>query len=95
MLLDFKVLPEKYDELSGAIHADGTARFQTVFEKAENPFIYDLLTCLDKKHGVKALINTSFNAGGEPMVHTEEDAKRSAQKMQLDGLVLNGKYSAL
>ena len=95
MLLDFKVLPEKYDELSGAIHADGTARFQTVFEKAENPFIYDLLTYLDKRHGVKALINTSFNAGGEPMVHTEEDAKRSAQKMQLDGLVLNGKYSAL
>jgi len=95
MLLDFQVLPERHNELSGAIHADGTARFQTVFQKADNPFIYDLLTYLDKKHDVKALINTSFNAAGEPMVHSEEDAKESAQKMQLDGLVLNGKYLAL
>jgi len=95
MLLDFQVLPERHNELSGAIHADGTARFQTVFQKADNPFIYDLLTYLDIKHDVKALINTSFNAAGEPMVHSEEDAKESAQKMQLDGLVLNGKYLAL
>ncbi len=95
MLLDFKVLPEKKDELAGAMHADGTARFQTIFKKEENPFIYDLLTFLDEKHGVKALINTSFNAGGEPIVHTGDDALRSAQKMQLDGVVLNGKYSAL
>lgn len=95
MLLDFKVIPEKYEELAGAIHADGTARFQTLFEKGENPFIHDLLVYLDEKYGVKALINTSFNAGGEPIVHTDNDALRSAQKMQLDGVVLNGKYSAL
>jgi carbamoyltransferase len=95
MLLDFKVLPEKQNELEGAIHADGTARFQTIFARDENPFLFDLLTYLDKKHGVKALINTSFNAGGEPIVHTGEDARKSANKMQLDGLVLNGKFTPL
>ena len=95
MLLDFKVLPEKQHELEGAIHADGTARFQTIFARAENSFLFDLLTYLDKKHGVKALINTSFNAGGEPIVHTGEDARKSANKMQLDGLVLNGKFTPL
>ena len=87
--------PENQSQIAGVVHADGTSRFQTIFEKAANPFMFDLLTYLDEKYGVRALINTSFNAGGEPIVHTEEDAKRSAEKIQLDGLVLNGKYSVL
>lgn len=95
MLLDFAVLPEKQNELAGAIHADGTARFQTIFTKTENPFISDLLHYLDNKHGVKALINTSFNSKGEPIVHTENDALIEAKKMKLNGVVLNGNYLAL
>jgi len=91
MLLDFDVLPEKQKELAGAIHADGTARFQTIFKREENPFIFDLLTHLDKKYLVKALINTSFNAAGEPIVHTPDDALKSASKMKLDALLINGK----
>jgi carbamoyltransferase len=90
MLLDFKVIPGKREEIAGAVHADGTARFQTIFSHEENPFLYDLLEHLDQKHSVKALINTSFNCGGEPIVHTAEDALRSATKMQLDAVVLNG-----
>lgn len=92
MLLDFVVLPEKQRELVGACHADGTARFQTLFQRENNPFIYDLLDYLDKNHGIKALINTSFNTGGEPIVHTEMDALNSARKMGLDAVVLNGNY---
>ena len=94
MLLDFKVLPEKQAELAGAVHADGTARFQTLFQKNQNPFLYDLLEYMDEKFGVKALINTSLNSKGEPIVHTTEDAEIAARKMNLDGLVLNGKYHA-
>lgn len=91
MLLDFSVLPEKQKEIAGAIHADGTARFQTIFQREDNSFVFDLLSHLDEEHGVKALINTSFNAGGEPIVHTENDALNSAKKMALDAVVLNGK----
>ncbi len=92
MLLDFEIIPEKQKEITGASHADGTARFQTIFTREENPFIFDLLVYLDENHGVKALINTSFNAGGEPIVHTEADALKAAQKMDLDSVVLNGKF---
>ncbi|NQU55184.1 MAG: hypothetical protein HQ522_21915 [Bacteroidetes bacterium] len=95
MLLDFSVLPEKQKEIQGAIHADGTARFQTLSEGEDNPFIFDLLKYLDKNYKVKALINTSFNSQGEPIVHTEEDAINSAKKMDLDGIVLNGKFQLL
>ncbi len=95
MLLDFNVLQEKQTELAGAIHADGTARFQTIFEKDNNPFLFSLLKILDEKYGMKALINTSFNSKGEPIVHTEKDALLSAKKLQLDGLVLNGNFQKL
>ncbi len=95
MLLDLPVLPEKQSEMAGAIHADGTARFQTLFTRENNPFLYDLLEYLDKNHSIKALINTSFNAAGEPIVHTREDALKSAQKMGVAGVVVNGNYIEL
>ena len=95
MLLDFAVFPEKQQEITGAIHADGTARFQSISKESDNPFLFALLKRLDEKYSIKALINTSFNTGGEPIVHTEEDALQSAKKMQLDGVVLNGKFLQL
>jgi carbamoyltransferase len=94
MLLDFDVLPKMQDEIQGAIHADGTARFQTLFERNDNPFIYDLLIHLDEKYNIKALINTSFNTQGKPIVHTKADALLSANKMTLDGVVLNGEFQS-
>jgi carbamoyltransferase len=95
MLLDFKVLPERRAELTGAVHADGTARIQTIYNREQNPFLWDLLILLDEKYGIKALINTSFNAQGEPIVHTEDDALKAAGKMGISGVVLNGKFRQL
>ncbi|HDR52250.1 MAG TPA: hypothetical protein ENN90_11625 [Mariniphaga anaerophila] len=95
MLLDFKVIPERREKLAGAVHADGTARFQTLFKREENPFLYDLLDQLDCEHDIKALINTSFNRKGEPIVHTVEDALQSARKMKLDAVVINGNLRML
>jgi carbamoyltransferase len=92
MLLDFQVIQEKQNEICGAIHADGTARFQTIFKRDENPFIYDLMDFLDKKFGIRAIINTSFNSRGMPIVHTENDAINEAKKLKLDGIVLNGRF---
>ena len=90
MLIDFSVLSDRQKELAGAVHADGTARVQTIFKKQQNPFLYDLLELLDVKYGIKALINTSFNGKGEPIVHTKENALTAARNMKLDGVILNG-----
>ena len=95
MLLDFPVLKDKIKELRGAVHIDGTARIQTLFDRSENPYLYNLLTLIDEKYGVKALINTSFNVRGEPIVHTCIDALKSAKDMSLDAVVLNGKLIRL
>ncbi len=95
MLLDFDILPEKRMEIEGVVHVDGTARIQVVEQRSENPFLYELLNLLDSKYNVKALINTSFNIKGEPIVHTLEGAVQSARNMNLDGVVLNGLYQTL
>ncbi len=95
MLLDIPVIPEKQNEISGVIHANGTARIQTIFERSDNPYLFDLLTVLEQNYGVKALINTSFNAKGEPIVHSADDAKHSATQMGIDALVVNGKILLL
>jgi len=95
MLIDFPIAIKKQDEIAGVIHANGTARIQVVFSKDDNPFIFDLLTELSVKHNIKALINTSFNFKGEPIVHKEEDAIKSGEAMDIDAVVLNGKLRLL
>lgn len=95
MLRDFEVLPERRNEIEGVVHVNGSSRIQTISSYEDNPFIYTLLDYLEKNYGVKALINTSFNKRGEPIVHTVENAIASANNMKLDGVVLNGKYKQL
>ncbi|MCW3786825.1 carbamoyltransferase C-terminal domain-containing protein [Plebeiibacterium sediminum] len=95
MLLDFDISKDRALEINGVVHIDGTARVQTVRNEAQNKFMFHLLTCLHNKYGVKALINTSFNKRGEPIVHTKQDAVNSAKNMCLDAVVLNGKLKLL
>lgn len=89
MLLDFDIPLHRQAELQGAVHVNGTSRIQTIFARADNPFIFELLQYLDTHYNIKALINTSFNAAGEPIVHTAEQALASALKMDIDALVSN------
>jgi len=95
MLLDFNILNNKQKEIEGVVHVDGTSRIQTIYNRDENPFIFDLLTVLDESYGIKALINTSFNSKGEPIVHTTNDAMVSAKNMGIDAVVLNGKLQII
>lgn len=92
MLMDYKIKPEHQKIIEGVIHTNGTSRIQTIENLSDNPFMYKLLNIMNEKYGVKALINTSFNIQGEPIIHTIEDAINSARIMNLDGVVLNGKY---
>jgi carbamoyltransferase len=91
MLLDFQIQEQYKDALQGIIHTNQTARIQTVAEEKDNPFMYKLLTYLYQNFGILALINTSFNQAGEPIVHLPEQAMDSFRTMGLDGVVINHK----
>ena len=90
MLMDFTIKPEFRKQMEGVVHANNTARIQTIETENDNPFMYRLLKHLSDKHGVVALINTSFNAQGEPIVHTIDDSIKSAKRMNIDAVIING-----
>ena len=56
------------------IHADGTARVQTV-SKNDNSGFRKLLEQWYEKTSCPILLNTSLNIKGEPLVNTEQHAK--------------------
>ncbi len=74
--------------LSAALHpADHTARPQIV-EKYSNPTYHELLASFKSVTGVGALLNTSLNLHGMPIVRTADDASQVLINSDLDGLVI-------
>jgi carbamoyltransferase len=92
MLFATQVRPERRALIPAVVHVDGSARPQTV-TRDQNPRLYDLVEAFDKRSGVPVLLNTSFNAAGEPIVCTPEDAIKTFLATDLDILVL-GDYVA-
>jgi carbamoyltransferase len=60
------------DAFPAIAHVDGTARPQTV-SASRNPWLHKLLLLIGDMTGAPILINTSFNAHGEPIVNTVKD----------------------
>jgi carbamoyltransferase len=87
MLLAAQVRDSARARIPAVVHVDGTARPQTV-RRSANPRFYDLLRAFEQLTGLPMLLNTSFNAAGEPIVCNPSDAVRSFLAMGLDALVL-------
>lgn len=72
--------------IPAAVHVDGTARPQHVTD--QNGVYHRLLTKVLETTGVPAVLNTSFNVAGEPIVGTPFDAVRTFFSSGLDALVI-------
>ncbi len=68
-------------------HVDYSARVQTV-HKNSNPRYHSLLSRFKALTGCPALINTSFNVRGEPLVCTPEDSFKCFMGTDLDVLAV-------
>jgi carbamoyltransferase len=91
MVMGFHTKERAYKELSSAIHSyDFTARPQ-LLEKNYNPSYYDLINNFEKHTGIPALLNTSFNLHGYPIVCTPTDAINTLKKSGLKYLAI-GNY---
>jgi carbamoyltransferase len=76
-------------ELKGAIHPyDFTVRPQVV-EKEINPAYWELIKAFEKITGIGALLNTSFNLHGQPIVNSPRDALKTFAESGLEYLLLN------
>jgi len=87
MLLTFTVRPEWRDRLRASMHVDNTVRSQTVSRKT-NPRYHGMISKFYELTGVPAVLNTSFNDRGEPIVMTPQDAVRCFSSTGLDHLAI-------
>jgi carbamoyltransferase len=70
----FETRPQSRDALAAAIHPyDFTTRPQEV-QPAHNPDFHRLLEVYESITGEAAVLNTSFNLHGEPIVYRARDA---------------------
>jgi len=75
--------------LAAAIHpSDFTVRAQ-ILKKANNPEYYDLIECFQDLTGIGAVLNTSFNLHGKPIVRTPSQALDVFENSDLDAMLLN------
>jgi Predicted carbamoyl transferase, NodU family len=65
--------PANQRDVAGVVHADGTSRVQTI-SPTDNSTLSRALTLFGACTGVEALVNTSFNVGGAPIVETVDQA---------------------
>ena len=73
--------------LPAAVHVDGSARPQIV--RQGQPRYHGVISAFHERTGVPAVINTSFNLAGEPIVHSADDAISTFLRSELDVLVLD------
>jgi carbamoyltransferase len=88
MAISLDVKPEKMSEIEAGIHPyDKTVRPQSV-NKANNPEYFELISEFEKLTGIPALLNTSFNLHGEPIVDSIADALYTFKKSGLNHLLI-------
>ena len=78
---------ELRSDLPAITHLDYSARVQTVGED-RHPRFHKLLSAFNELTGCPALINTSFNVRGEPIVYSAHDAYRCFLATHMDVLVI-------
>ena len=87
MISSFEARPEKHAAVSAVVHVDGTLRPQLV-KKEVNPLYHRLIRRFGELSGEYAVLNTSFNVKGEPIVCTPRQAVKCFFDTGLDVLIM-------
>ena len=88
MMMAFDVIKEKVKDIQSSMHSgDNTTRPQSVSRKS-NSIYWDLINEFRKLTGVPAVLNTSFNIKGEPIVCSPSDALRCFYGTGIDVLIM-------
>jgi carbamoyltransferase len=88
MMLAFPTQPKRRDEIVAALHPhDGTARAHIV-DADWNPAYHRVIQEFERQTGVGAVLNTSYNLHGEPLVCSADDALDTFERSGLQHLAL-------
>ena len=75
------------------VHVDGTSRPQEV--GGENPFFHEVIKRFHRETGIPAVLNTSLNIHGEPIVLSSRDAISTVKRAGIRYLVVNDRMPFL
>jgi carbamoyltransferase len=92
MLMVLPVLEGAGERIAATVHG-GTVRIQAV-DRETNPRFSRLLEAFHERTGVPAVLNTSFNLRGEPIVASPADAVSTFERSGIDTLVLGDRVVA-
>jgi carbamoyltransferase len=88
MMLAFPTEPKRRDEIVAALHPqDFTARAHIV-DEGWNPGYHRVIREFERRTGIGAVLNTSFNLHGEPLVGSPADAVDTFERSGLPHLAL-------
>jgi carbamoyltransferase len=87
MLFTHRVRPEWQERIRTVVHVDGTARIQTV-DRREEPIVHRMLVAFEHRTGLPAVVNTSLNTAGRPIVDSPRDALECFGSSPIDALAL-------
>jgi carbamoyltransferase len=87
MTMAYMTAPEHRAALAGVINIDGSCRPQIVADEEDSDWAR-LLAEVKAQTGTGALLNTSFNIHGEPLVHTPHQAVDVFRRGGADALVM-------
>ncbi len=88
MMLAFPTNPKRRDEIVAALHPqDGTARAHIV-DESWNPGYHRVIREFERRTGIGAVLNTSYNLHGEPLVCSAADAIDTFERSGLPHLAL-------
>jgi carbamoyltransferase len=90
MTMAFETTPRAHRDIPAALHPyDRTAR-PNIVGKADNPEYHELIREFEKLTGVGAILNTSFNLHGEPVVESPADALSTFERCGMEHLYMAG-----
>lgn len=89
MLRSARVRPEHRARLAEGVHRDGTSRLQVV-DGESPPALQALLRAFGEASGTAALLNTSLNGPGDPLVGTPAEAIALLREGRIDRLFVEG-----
>jgi carbamoyltransferase len=87
MLATARTRADRRDALAAVTHVDGSARVQAI-DPAQSPLFHRLAESMGRRAGAPAVLNTSFNLKGEPIVETPADAVATFLDSGMDALAI-------
>ena len=90
MMVAFDTVPDRWHEIAAGTHPyDRTCRAQ-ILERRANPDYYRVIERFRDRTGIGAVLNTSLNLHGDPMVNSPDDALCTLLNSDLAFLTLGG-----